>query len=47
MEQAIDPEGTPSPGTVFTAIVAKQVSSNTSVQFEVDPNEDTLLVEMA
>ena len=44
MEQAIDPEGTPSPGTVFTAIVAKQVSSNTSVQFEVDPNEDTLLV---
>ena len=44
MEQAIDPEGTPSPGTVFTAIVAKQVSSNTSVQFEVNLNEDTLLV---
>ena len=44
MEQAIDPEGTPSPGTVFTAIVAKQVSSNTSVQFEVNPNEDSLLV---
>ena len=44
MEQAIDPEGTPSPGTVFTAIVAKQVLSNTSVQFEVEPNEDTLLV---
>ena len=40
MEQALDPQGTPSPGTVFTAIVAKQISTNTSIQFEVGAGTD-------
>ena len=40
MEQALDPQGTPSPGTVFTAIVAKQISTNTSIQFEVGTGTD-------
>ena len=36
MEAAIDPDGSPAPGTVFTAIVAKQFSTDTTVQFEVE-----------
>lgn len=44
MEQIVDPDGSLSPGTVFTAIVAKQISSNTSVQFEVNEGKDSLNV---
>ena len=44
MEQLLDNQGFPAPGTVFTAIVAKQLPSNTSVQFEVDMKDESLLV---
>ena len=36
MEQILDPEGSLTPGTVFTAIVAKDFSTDTSVQFEIE-----------
>ena len=36
MEQILDPEGSLTPGTVFTAIVAKQFNTDTSIQFEVE-----------
>ena len=36
MEQILDPEGSLTPGTVFTAIVAKESSTDTSVQFEIE-----------
>ena len=36
MEQILDPEGSLTPGTVFTAIVAKQINTDTSVQFQVE-----------
>lgn len=39
MEQPLDPDGSPAPGTVFTAIVARQIDTKTSVQFEVDMGE--------
>lgn len=38
MEQAVDLEGTSAPGTVFTAIVARLTSAETSVQFQVVEN---------
>ena len=38
MEQAVDASGEMAPGTVFTAIVAKEENTNTSVQFEVISN---------
>ena len=44
MEQVMDNEGLPAPGTAFTAIVAKQLQSNTSVQFEVIPETSLLQV---
>ena len=44
MEQVLDPEGNASPGTVFTAIVASQIPSNTTVQFEVGTTDKPLLV---
>ncbi len=44
MEQVLDPEGNASPGTVFTAIVARQILSNTTVQFEVNNIDSSLLV---
>ena len=39
MEQPLDQDGSPAPGTVFTAIVARQIDTETSVQFEVDMGE--------
>jgi len=44
MEQVLDSEGDASPGTVFTAIVVRQIPSNTSVQFEVGTADRLLLV---
>ena len=44
MEQVLDAAENPSPGTVFTAIVARQISSNISVQFEVNSIDRSLLV---
>lgn len=44
MEQAVDPDGSPALGTVFTAIVARHVNTMTSVQFEVKEDELQVLV---
>ena len=44
MEQIVDPQGSLVPGTVFTAIVARQLPSQTFVQFEVDEDEEILHV---
>ena len=38
MEQAVDASGEMAPGTVFTAIMAREENTNTSVQFEVISN---------
>ncbi len=35
MEQVVDSTGDLAPGTVFTAIIAKEVDTDTSVQFEI------------
>ena len=42
MEQVEDNKGTLAPGTVFTAIVAKQFSPEATVQFEVDKSDGSL-----
>lgn len=34
MEPTLDQDGSPTPGTVFTALAARQHTTNTSVQFE-------------
>jgi len=44
MEQAIDANGSPALGTVFTALLAKQHTSNTTVQFQVNPKDGSLLI---
>ena len=44
MEQPIDADGSSALGTVFTAIVAKQHSSNTTVQFQVNSNDSSLMI---
>ena len=37
METTLDQDGSPTPGTVFTALVARQHKTNTTVQFELRP----------
>ena len=44
MESAIDASGSPAPGTVFTAIVARDFNTQTSVQFEVEGSGLQVLV---
>jgi len=44
MEQAFDRSGNKAPGTVFTAIVAKQISTDTTVQMEVRKSDQRLHV---
>ena len=44
MEQAVDASGEMAPGTVFTAIVAREENTNTSVQFEVISNNLEVVV---
>ena len=44
MEQAVDPDGLPVLGTVFTAIVARQTDTMTSVQFQVEGDGLQVLV---
>lgn len=42
MEQILDNKGNPAPGTVFTAIVAKQLFPEAIIQFEVDNSDGSL-----
>lgn len=37
MDTILDPDGNPTPGTVFTALVARQHQSSTTVQFDIRP----------
>ncbi len=43
MEPALDSDGNQAPGTVFTAIVAKEETTNTTVQFEIRENSFMVL----
>ena len=44
MEQVLDNRGNSAPGTVFTAIVARQMPFNTLVQFEIRRSDKTIHV---
>ena len=44
MEQVLDNRGNSAPGTVFTAIVARQMPFNTVVQFDIRKSDKTIRV---